>query len=235
MLKAIQASRLLFTSSQAAIRSFSSTSRTTLINRFAELKTRSTASIRKMSAAAAGIEEKYAGSLQFAHWAIAAGMLTCVGTVKTAQNIKDKQTKGTLMMIHKSTALLVLAMVVPRIALRLTTKLPAAVPGNMLEKLGANISHTAFYGFMIFMPVSGVIMGYYGGKGLPFFGYTIPGAQGDEKRPSWAKQAYKLHKQAGLGLEFLIPLHVGAVGYHMLKGQNILARMGIGSKVLKSV
>jgi cytochrome b561 len=70
-------------------------------------------------------------------------------------------------------------------------------------------------------------------KGLPFFGYTIPGAQGDDKRPAWAKRAYQLHKQAGLGLEFLIPAHVGAVGFHMFKGQHILARMGIGSKVLK--
>jgi cytochrome b561 len=28
---------------------------------------------------------------------------------------------------------------------------------------------------MIIMPASGIAMGYYGGKGLPFFGTTIPG------------------------------------------------------------
>jgi cytochrome b561 len=31
------------------------------------------------------------------------------------------------------------------------------------------------YGFMVIMPASGITMGYYGGKGLPFFGTTIPG------------------------------------------------------------
>jgi cytochrome b561 len=28
---------------------------------------------------------------------------------------------------------------------------------------------------MVIMPASGIAMGYYGGKGLPFFGTTIPG------------------------------------------------------------
>jgi len=28
---------------------------------------------------------------------------------------------------------------------------------------------------MILLPVTGIAMGYFGGKGLPFFGYTIPG------------------------------------------------------------
>ena len=26
------------------------------------------------------------------------------------------------------------------------------------------------YGFMLFMPISGITMGYFGGKGLPFYG-----------------------------------------------------------------
>ncbi len=65
---------------------------------------------------------------------------------------------------------------VPRIALRLTTRIPGALAGNIFEKVAANASHAAFYALMTFMPASGIAMGYYGGKGLPFFGYTIPGA-----------------------------------------------------------
>ena len=65
---------------------------------------------------------------------------------------------------------------VPRIALRLTTRVPAGLAGNIVEKVAANASHAAFYALMTFMPASGIAMGYYGGKGLPFFGYTIPGA-----------------------------------------------------------
>ena len=37
--------------------------------------------------------------------------------------------------------------------------------------------HYALYGFMIIMPASGIAMGYYGGKGLPFFTTTLAGAK----------------------------------------------------------
>lgn len=54
------------------------------------------------------------------------------------------------------------------------------------------------YGFITVMPTTGIVMGYYGGRGLPFFGYTIPGG---EKDTVLAGQAFKIHKQAGLFFE----------------------------------
>ena len=67
--------------------------------------------------------------------------------------------------------------------------------------------------------------GYYGGKGIPFFWTTIPGAGPEEKDGALAKQAFINHKRAGEVLTYLVPLHVGAVGFHVLKGHKILARM----------
>lgn len=44
------------------------------------------------------------------------------------------------------------------------------------------------------MPTSGIAMGYFGGKGLPFFGFgTIPGAA--SPNGAIAGQAFKIHKQ----------------------------------------
>lgn len=38
-------------------------------------------------------------------------------------------------------------------------------------------------------------MGYYGGKGVPFFGlYTFPGASDDSKDGAFAGRFFKLHK-----------------------------------------
>ncbi|KAJ1466991.1 hypothetical protein T484DRAFT_1860109, partial [Baffinella frigidus] len=45
------------------------------------------------------------------------------------------------------------------------------------------------------MPVSGIAMGYYGGKGLPFFWTTLPGAE--KANGAIAKQAYWWHKNIG--------------------------------------
>ena len=66
-------------------------------------------------------------------------------------------------------------------------------------------------------------MGYYGGKGLPFFTTTIPGAEKPDG--AIAKQSFSIHKQLGTYGKFLIPLHVGATGMHIMKGQPILSRI----------
>lgn len=66
-------------------------------------------------------------------------------------------------------------------------------------------------------------MGYYGGKGLPFFYTTIPGAEAPNG--SIAKQAFSIHKTVGVYGKYLVPLHVGAAGLHVARGQSIFRRV----------
>ena len=185
------------------------------------------ASAGTIAEAASALEQQYARPLQALHWLIAGGTVGPFAFVQLAMNLPKEQAedKGRFMMLHKSLGLTVLALSVPRLALRLTTKIPAAVPGSQIEQVAAKVGHLVMYGFMTAMPVSGFIMGYYGGKGLPFFGVTIPGAS--KRDGKLAGRAFKLHKQLGWYYEMFVPLHVGAVGVHALKGQNILRRMGV--------
>eukprot|EP01147_Barroeca_monosierra_P002102 gene2102-8003_t len=174
-----------------------------------------------------GSVEMYSRGMQAFHWLVGAGMLTCVATVKMAQWTDDKKKKGQYMLIHKSTALLVAALVIPRIAVRLTSKLPVPVPGtSSLEKLAANVSHLALYAAIVGMPATGIAMGYFGGKGLPFFVTHIPGSS--TPNGSVAKTAFKIHKKMGQVLEYLIPLHVAATVFHITQGVQMFARMGFG-------
>ena len=158
--------------------------------------------LRKLCSAAAPVEEHYAQSIKILHWVMGAAMLTCMGTVKLSQwttadtwwngyvSAKGTKgaTKGALMMIHKSTAVLVAAMIVPRVLLRMVTKAPTPLEGPALEHFAANVSHTALYGFMLAMPATGIAMGYYGGKGVPFYGlYTFPG-KGSPGMPAKEKE-----------------------------------------------
>jgi cytochrome b561 len=131
-------------------------------------------------------------------------------------------TKAELMNVHKSTALIVAALIVPRVGLRLLTRLPKLPEGNKLEHLAGHASHFALYALMIGMPASGIAMGL-NGKGLPFFGTTIPPLSNPSKEI--AQQAFAAHKQAGQVLTYLVPVHIGAVGFHLAKGQNILKRI----------
>ena len=55
--------------------------------------------------------------------------MTVLFTVQVAMRTEDKDLKSKAMMVHKSTGLLVAALVVPRIANRLLSKIPAHHPG----------------------------------------------------------------------------------------------------------
>mmetsp|Transcript_1207 Transcript_1207/g.1222 ORF Transcript_1207/g.1222 Transcript_1207/m.1222 type:complete len:213 (+) Transcript_1207:33-671(+) len=170
------------------------------------------------------LPEAYSTSMQLTHWLLGGAIIGCVGCVQGAIYTKDKKLKGDLMFYHKSFGLLSFGLLFPRIAARVVSKIPEHVPGASWEVIASKISHGLLYVFMIVMPVSGVVMGYYSGKGLPFFWQTIPGAakpDGDT-----AKQAFKIHKNVGTYLQYIIPIHVGAVGFHFIaQGKNILPRM----------
>lgn len=147
----------------------------------------------------------------------------------------------------------------------------SALPGSSLEHGLANITHYGLYAFMTIMPASGVssralpqrvcvchlkllsdprfahtytrkiAMGYYGGKGLPFFFTTLPGVVktddnkkstgaiakqvrnfGDRRETTIKNQSsishlagstksFQIHKQLGTYGKYLVPLHVGKV------------------------
>jgi len=57
-------------------------------------------------------------------------------------------------------------------------------------KAAATASHAAMYGMLALLPATGVVMGYYGGKGLPFFTTTLPGAQGADVDGKLAGKAF---------------------------------------------
>eukprot|EP00937_MAST-01D_sp_MAST-1D-sp2_P003867 g3867.t1 len=153
-------------------------------------------------------------------------MVGCVSAVLIAQEYKGKPEQGSWMFRHKSLGLLTGLLVAPRVAAKLATRAPEALRGSgAVEHVVAKVSHWAMYGFMIAMPASGIAMGYYGGKGLPFFYTTFAGAQGDAKRGDIAKQAFGIHKQLGTYGKFLIPVHVGAAGMHAVRGQQVFKRI----------
>jgi cytochrome b561 len=81
---------------------------------------------------------------------------------------------------------------------------------------------------LCYAPYAFTSSGYVGGKGVPFFYKTITpmsGEFGKAKNGKLAGNMYKIHTQMGYMFKFFVPVHVGAVGLHALKGQNLLARI----------
>lgn len=128
------------------------------------------------------------------HWVVAFPLIGCVATVLQAQNAPKEQ-KGELMRRHKSLGLLTGMLVAPRVGYRLLSsskyKLIPLVGNTPTENILGKITHYLLYGFMIVMPASGIAMGYYGGKGLPFFGTTFASAvpANDEEKKKYGQIA----------------------------------------------
>lgn len=85
--------------------------------------------------------------------------------------------------------------VTPRFAYRLWNRKVYNVAGlqgsSAFEHVAGKVTHYGLYAFMTIMPASGIAMGYYGGKGLPFFFTTISGAK--EKNGGIAKNVSRKH------------------------------------------
>ena len=167
----------------------------------------------------------YARPVALMHWLSGLAMVGCIASVLQAQQQKpNSPAKGEWMFRHKSLGLLAGLLVGPRVALRLAAPGPGPLPGAAAwEALAAKASHAALYAFLTVMPATGIAMGYYGGKGLPFFWTTLPGAA--EANGGVAKRAFSVHKTVGTYGKFLVPVHVGAAGFHAVKGQAIFRRI----------
>lgn len=174
----------------------------------------------------------YSYAASYFHWMVAVPLIGCVATVLKAQQA-PKEEKGKWMFRHKSLGLLTGMIVAPRFAYRLLNRSAYNVrdlQGNsQVENVLGKLGHLGLYGFMTIMPATGIAMGYYGGKGLPFFWTTVPGVVKTEENSKStgeiAKNSFKIHKQLGVYGKYLIPLHAGAAVMHSIRGQAIFARI----------
>ncbi|XP_063934402.1 uncharacterized protein LOC135146171 [Zophobas morio] len=155
------------------------------------------------------------------HWLTAPALIGTVGAVLYSQQLKGKE-RGNVLFLHKSLGLLTAFIAIPRIIGSLTSQHPESFKKGILGTAG-KLNHLFLYIFLVVMPSSGILMGYFGGKGLPFFFTTLKGSE--KPNESISKKSFWLHKNFGSYAKYLIPLHVGAVGFHLARGEAIFARI----------
>ena len=180
-----------------------------------------------MSAATA--KAYYTVAASYFHWLVAAPLVASIGSVLICQQ-SPKEEKGKWMFRHKSMGLLTGLIVAPRLGYRILyhassfrNVVPPAGSGPF-ENMVASISHAALYAFMTIMPATGIAMGYYGGKGLPFFFTTLPGSAVPDTG-GIAKRSFGIHKTLGEYGKYLVPLHVGGAAKHSIAGHGIWSRI----------
>lgn len=178
----------------------------------------------------------YSKGLRFWHAFQAIGFTGCTISGFIASRIDpkkankvEKEKKEFLMHLHKSFGLLMFGAMLPRVWSRLAP-IPSHLPAPIYEFVASKLAHLFLNVVIVVMPLTGVTMGYFSGYGVPFFKWHLPGADKSKaKSESFKKRAgffYNLHKQFGQILEYVLPIHIGAIGFvYFARGQNLLKRM----------
>ncbi len=170
--------------------------------------------------------EKYPLTIRLLHWLMALLIigLLIVGFVMSSLPNGDPM-HGTLVSLHKSFGITVLALALVRLVLRLTLALPPlpeSIPRR--ERLLAHLGHWRSYGFMVAMPLSGYLMSASYGLPVKCLGILVPRAVSIDK--ARGEQAWDIHSYGAYALVIMLLLHVGAVLLHYLRERvNLLKRM----------
>jgi cytochrome b561 len=163
---------------------------------------------------------------KFLHWLVALLILVqfVLGWMATTWRLSP--TKLNLFVWHKSTGMVVLALVVVRLLWRLSHPAPA-LPAGMppWERVAAHLSHALLYVVMIAMPITGWIVS--SAAGVPFSIYwriPLPVIVPPDKHTE--DVAAIVHFSLGIALLALLVLHVGAaLRHHFVKRDDVLTRM----------
>ena len=161
------------------------------------------------------------------HWSIGISIFV----VGLAELLRETFPRGSyprvaLGALHQPVALIVFALILFRIAWRLTHR-PPDLPDTMLpwERQLARAAHVALYALMVAVPLLGLVTSYARGRPIDFGLFSIP-ALGPGLPRSVTHFIKELHEKVAIAIMLLAGAHA-AVGlwHHYLRGDDILTRM----------
>jgi cytochrome b561 len=160
------------------------------------------------------------------HWTIAGLVLIQVALGWMAVTWPLSPAKLDLFVLHKSTGMLILGLMLVRLAWRAANIIPLAVTGTSpLEQFAAKLCHFLLYLVLLLMPISGWIIN--SAAGIPFrmfWRIPLPAIVGPDK--AVADTAGRVHLALFAALLVLLVIHVGAaLRHHFVRRNVILARM----------
>lgn len=161
--------------------------------------------------------QKYTLATRIFHWI---GALLIIGAWVVIEQGDD------FIALHKSIGASFLIWTVLRLINRLVAKAPPHPPMPVWQTAIAHLTHLGLYVAMLAMPITGILMSMYGGRGVSVFGlFSLPSVVGIDRE--MAKLMNGLHTGAVFYvLVFLVVAHVAGALYHQfVMKDNLIARM----------
>lgn len=160
---------------------------------------------------------KYTLATRLFHWIGAVLILVAVISIKSGDDYIS---------LHKSIGASFFIWTILRIANRFVSKAPPHPPMPKWQVGVAHLTHLGLYVAMLAMPITGMLMSMYGGRGVSVFGlFSFPSVVGIDRE--MAKVMNGLHTGAVFYvLLFLITAHVAGALYHQfVMKDNLISRM----------
>src|SRR6266581_1174861 len=160
------------------------------------------------------------------HWVMAALILAQIALGLMAASWRVSPAKLELFFWHKSTGMLILALVALRLLWRLANPAPMLPPGMAAwERAAARLSHLFLYALMIALPVTGWIVN--SASNVPFRIFwliPLPAIVAPDE-PS-ADLAAGVHRGLAALLALALLAHIGAaLRHHFVNRNTVLLRM----------
>ena len=166
------------------------------------------------------------------HWLIAA-LIIAQGVIGLSMvQMGMTPAKVRVFALHKSIGITILALVLLRIAWRLSERRPADAPAMpQWQRRAAHGLHLALYVLILAIPLSGWWFNSTANAPLVWFGWLdLPSLTGGLD-PVWKPRALLLHQTLFWTLVALLVLHVGAALWHHFKQRDdVLRRMAFGAR-----
>lgn len=169
----------------------------------------------------------YAGSQKAIHWAVFLLVIGLYGLTYVVDLFpRGDPGRALVWWLHISFGLLLFALVVIRVVLRLVLGTPGLpLEMSQLERWAAKVAHLLLYGLLVAIPVLGILLTWYRGEALSFFGlFTIPAPFSPDR--ATAGSIKQLHSLCANLILILAGLHaVAALWHHFVRKDDVLRRM----------
>lgn len=169
----------------------------------------------------------YTSAQKAIHWAVFLLVIGLYG-LTYAEELFPRGDPGRALVwwLHISFGLLLFALVAIRVGLRLALGTPG-LPREMseLERWAAKIAHLLLYGLLVAIPVLGILLTWYRGDVLSFFGlFTIPAPVTPDR--DTARFIKELHSLCANLILILAGVHAAAaLWHHFIRKDDVLKRM----------
>ena len=171
-------------------------------------------------------DKSWGAPARLLHWLVAALVFVQIGLGWAAVSWPLSPAKLDLFVWHKSTGMLILALMLVRIAWRLANRapeLPSAMPS--LERCAARASHLLLYMLLLALPLTGWIVT--SAANVPFrIFWFVPLPAIVEPNKAVADAAAFVHSLLFIAFALLLLVHISAaLRHHFVARNDVLMRM----------